>query len=514
MAKYLEVERYCIATILKYPLLIADILPFINEGDFNSKLNRTVFSVMLGLAHKHEDINELIIAEKITNLGITFPLELDGHILDYLESIKLISLSEKGGMDFFKQLKKNAVKREIADCGRALIKEMNEMGDASIEEILGLADRVYSTKIGSFENSVGGKDFSDIYEELEQIVEEIGNNPQEDFGMMGPFNRINEVYGSLLRPGNITCIGARQNMGKSSLGHYYLTKVSDKYGVPILHLDAGEMTEFELQMRAVVVLCDGKVPMNAIENGEWRKSPTMTALVRGAWDRMKKGHYKCFYKNIGGLTPDEICSVIRRFYIGKAGRGNQFMIHYDYLKSFESFGVNSPEWQQMGYFVQKLKTLITSPNGVPVPIWTSLQLNKGGIVGNKSMAMIDDTENTFSISDRIIQQVSHAFLFRKKSLEELHAWPNRGNSKLINVKKRHLGRDWQAAINPVRMPDGTLQDNYFHMNASSFIYNELGDLATTANTAGKLVIQDTDEDSEPPDVPRKSGFDDADLIMK
>ncbi len=482
-----EVERYCISSLFKYPDLISDIQAFIHEDDFASgRLNRTVYGALLDAQSKGQDVNAFSVATKIVNAGITFE-ELDGDVISYLEELKQINLTEKAAIEFFKDLKKISVRREIFEVGAQLQKEMMSAKNESIDDILTLADKVYGTKISSFEN-VLNKDFSNIYENVEDIIEERGNHPVTEFGMMGPFKRINEIYGSLLRPGNITLIGARQNVGKSSLGHFYLNKVAEQYGVPILHIDAGEMSEFELQMRSVCMMTEGKVPMNFLETGEWRKNQEFERMVRAVWPRVKK--LKCFYKNIGGLGPLEIVSAIRRFYYSKVGRGNQFVTHYDYLKSFEKFGMDSPEWQQMGYFIQMLKTLITTE--IEVAIWTSLQLNKSGITGNKSVQFIDDTEATFSISDRIIQQSSHAFIFRPLTLEELTLYPNMGNSVLVNRKKRHLGKDYQSALQPVRMSDGSLQDNKIFMKSESFHFQEIGDLATLKDKIGIINIHAQD----------------------
>lgn len=513
--KNLDIERHCLSAVLRYPKIIADVMPFIREEDFSNKVHRTVFGVMLFSAQKQEEISPLMIAERIKNAGAGFTKELEGGgLLDYLQELSLTQVTEVGGVDFFKELKTLAIRREIIAAAQDLINEIEKADSLSAEDVIQLAEEAMATKVSSFSNVVG-QDFSNIYESLEEIMEEIGNNPRTEFGMMGPFKRVNEIYGSLLRPGNICLIGARQNVGKTSLGHFYLTKVADKYEVPLLHLDAGEMTEFELQLRTVTMLTDGKVPMFCIERGTWRQNEIFVKLVRDAWAKIRTGKSRCYYKGIGGLSPKEIVSVIRRFYVSVVGSGNQFVTHYDYLKSFESFGVNSPEWQQMGYFVQMLKTLITSKSGVPTSIWTSLQLNKGGIIGNKTSATLDDTENTFSVSDRIIQQVSHAFLFRNKTMEELADYPKHGECNLINVKKRHLGEDYESALTPVRMPDGSLRPNYIHIKSRGFCFDEMGDLASAVNTGGVLMndnYTNADDDAPPPDVPRASSRDDADLV--
>lgn len=491
-----ETERYSLAGLLRFPEIFADVEGFVTENDFVSRLNRTIYGVIRGFLIKSEDASSLRVSEKIKNLGIQFE-ELDGNdIYDYLEELKIAQVNEHSSLGFFKDLKKVTVRREIAMAADNIKKCMLSSSDDSIENIVSMADKLYSEKINLFERS-GNKEFSNIYDSMEAQIEERGNNPIEEFGFMGPFERVNALYGSLLRPGNITLIGSRTGVGKTSLGFAYLTWVSEHYGgIPVLHLDAGEMSETELQTRAACMFTNGTVPFHHIETGKWRKSAEMTQAMRGIWPRVKK--LKMYYRNIGGLTPDEVLSVVRRFYLTYVGRGNPFLIHYDYLKPFDTDNVNTPEHQAMGHFVGKVKTLITTE--IPTSLWTSLQLNRFGITTGKTASQIDDSENTFSISDRITQQISHGFLFRRKILEEMAMERNLGNAKMFCIKHRHLGIDYQAALNPVRMRDGSLRSNFIHMETSSFNFRECGDLSTTFDRIGQLGLPEDNTGSSDDDL--------------
>jgi len=484
-----ETERHCLSSLLRFPELISDIQNFIKEDDFASgRLNRTIYGAILDAQTKGQEVNSFLLSAKISNAGITFE-ELDGDVGSYLEELKQIQLTEKAALEVFKELKKLSVRREIFEIAGKLQKEMAGAKNSSIDEIIALSDRIYGARLSNFE-SLLSKDFSNIYEQLEEIIEERGNNPIEEFGFMGPFKRVNEIYGSLLMPGHINVVGARTGIGKTSMGHYYLTEVSEKYNVPILHLDVGEMPELDFQMRTCCMLTHGKVPLALLKNGKWRKNEELTSMVRHSWKRVKKlKEIGCHYKNVGAMSSEEIISTIRRFYYSKVGRGKPFLVHYDYLKAFSS---TDKEYLVMGLFLKSLKNLITTE--VPTSIWTSVQLNRSGIVGNKSTSMIDDTENTFSTSDMIVQQATHGWIFRHMTLEEQTTYPNMGNSLLINVKQRELGEDYQAALQPVRMSDGSLEKNRIFLKSGSFNFSEVGDLATLKDKIGILTPQHHDHD--------------------
>lgn len=490
-----ETERFCLAGLLRFPKIFSDIDAFITDYDFVSKLNRTVFSVIKSFLSKGQELNDFLIAEKVKNLNIRFD-ENDLEILDFIESLRLLQVSERSVMALFQELKRTTVRREISETAVQIQKSMASAKDASIEEILQMADLAYSEKLSLFESN---QDFVNIYDSLQQKIEERGENPVGEIGFMGPFPKINELYGSLLRDGAITVLGARTGIGKTSMGMFYLNHVAERYNIPILHLDQGEMSIEELQYRSVSMFTQGRVSYDALEHGYWRKNAEMTQLVREVWPRVKA--MQMFYYDVSSLSPREIISLIRRFFLRKIGRGNKFLTHYDYLKAFDLDNTRSSEWQMMGQFLKEVKAFYK--NELNNSFWTSVQLNRLGIVGNKNASQIDDTENTFGVSDRISQQSTHSILMRPKTLEEIAVEANQyGNVKAVFPKHRHLGRNAHDALTPVKLPNGQFHKNFIHLLVESFYIKELGDLASTAGKFGQIKQHQDDHSGqlEDPDV--------------
>lgn len=496
-------ERHCIAGSLRHPNLLTDHVQYVKEDDFRpGGVNQTIYSVLLDSIAKGEEVSSFRISEKMANAGIQ-PSDLDVSVGEYLEELKLIQINERSTSEAFRELKKTSVRREFWNVGKALQEDMKKCSDSNIDDIIRSADSIYSQKLSMFEGSVG-KVFEDIFEDMEDVIEERGNNPLKEFGMMGPFSRVNEIYGSLLTRGNINLVAARTGQGKTQLGQYYMMNALWKYGIPILHLDMGEMTKFELQIRAATLLTQGKVSPDLLETGEWRKSDEGIKLVRQAWVNIKKANVigKYQFKDVSEMTPEQIVSVMKRFYLSQIkGRrkpledGTEFVTFYDYLKGFDNTNAGNARFRQehqvMGDFIQKVKSAIKTT--VPCPLWTSLQVNRLGISGNKSADAIDDTENVFGLSDRIIQQVSHGWLFRQKTMEEQAQEPNLGNFKFIPCKTRKLGRDREAHVNPVRMQDGTYRKNFIFLEGKNFLWKEIGDLATHAGKIGHFPEDDGGE---------------------
>jgi hypothetical protein len=315
--------------------------------------------------------------------------------------------------------------------------------------------------------------------------------------MMGPHPKVNQIYGSLLRAGNITVIVARSGVGKTNFCMDYTTKVSLKYDVPILHFDNGEMSKEELIMRQCAALSG--VPMHLLESGKWRQAgQDVVNKVRAVWGKIKD--LKFYYYNVGGMDVDSMVNTLKRFYYSKVGRGNRMVFSFDYIKTTSENIANKSEWQVVGEMVDKFKKCVQKEilwEGEPIiPMITSVQSNRYGITNNRTAQTIVDDESIVSLSDRITQFCSHMFILRNKTADEIESEGQRfGTHKLINVKSRHLGDDVAGAIEPVRVGDA-LRKNAINLNFNNFNIEECGDLRDIARILNGDEDLDTDGNQE------------------
>lgn len=472
----IESERHSLAGLCRHPDIIYQIDSWFSDKDYYQEIHKTIYSVIRNILFNKRPLDKVLVAQEIANLGIKFNQDIS--IFDYVESLFLISIGKEAAFDSFKEVVKLRVRRDLIDGARRMAQFAQTSGELKVGEIVSGTDKIYGELIGGLRNRVEEK-VHDIFADVEEKVEEIGNNPpSDDKYMMGPFETVNKIFGSLSRPGNITVIGARSGIGKSSLAMFYQCHLAQRYQIPILNLDFGEMSPEELQFRAVCMFTKGEVPLNAIENGDFRKNPEWERKVRDVWKIIKK--VKFYYEDVSSMGPQEIISLIRRYSLSVFGRDNNFIVNYDYIKPFDTSDFNTPEWKQMGHFIQDIKSFIN--NEINVPFWASLQLNRSGITTNKGAAQVDDSENSFSISDRILQQCSHAFIMRSKLNDEIaeEGGLKFGNSKLICVKHRHLGKDYSGAIKPVEVKKGVFKRNYVNLLSSSFYFEDKGDLRQMA----------------------------------
>lgn len=473
-----ELEMQLLAALIKYPEKFVEIATFISEKDFwneSSKINRIIFKVLKQAIENGEKIDEIVIAQRVKTCGISFEDNISAS--DYIDSLSLRKISKDTIVTTAKELKKHTIRREIYQCCADIGKKMRSLpASTDYNSIIQTADQIYNNQINMYETGIDRP--VNIYDKMEEVIEERGNNPITEFGFVGPHEKLQNIYGSLLRPGNITVIVARSGVGKTQFCLDFTTKVAAKYNVPILHFDNGEMSEEELTMRQCAALSG--VPLHLLESGNWRKAGTeIVEKVRTTWDKIKK--QRLFYYNVGGMNVDSQINLLKRFYYSEVGRGNPMIFSFDYIKTtYENSTANKNEWQLVGEMVDKYKKCIqreiTNDKGPCISMMTSVQSNRSGIVNNRQSANVVDDESIVSLSDRITQFSSHMFILRNKTTDELQTEKGFGTHKLINVKARHLGRDIYGAINPVKLPDGSLKKNFVNLEFHNFSITEKGDL--------------------------------------
>jgi len=474
-----ELEQHLIAGLIKHPETYPLIASFIDASDFfdqNTIVNKTIFSVLRQNLEKGDSIDEVILTQKVQSLNISF--EDNINISDYIKALSLRQISKDGVLKVSQELKKITVRREIHNSSLEVAKSMKSLpGDASFDDIVSQADKIYNDKINLYE--MGSNKPENLFDGMEDFIEDRGNNPIDEFGLMGPHQRVNDLYGSLLRPGNITVVVARAGVGKTQFCMDFCTKVSEMNNhIPVLHFDNGEMSKEELIIRQCSALSG--VPMHLLETGRWRQAgEEIVNKVRKTWNKIK--NFKFYYYNVAGHSIDSMLNIIRRFYFSEIGRGNKMIFSFDYIKTTYERQNGATSWETVGRMVDKFKQLIQKElcfNDAPaVAMLTSVQSNRLGITNNRRAENVVDDESIVSLSDQITQFCSHLFLLRQKTMDEIQSEPEDfGTHKLICLKYRWLGKDVHRALQPVEMPDGSKRKNYINLHMENFALEEKGDL--------------------------------------
>lgn len=492
-------QQKLITAILKHPQEWLAVKSFFSEddvvdGDYKDSL---VVSLVRQAVEKGEAVDANIIAQRIERMNLN--TDTDMSLAQYVLSLGMRNCAEGSVLKLAKELKKLSRRRKFCEMADKLKNTMEKMDpSASYLEIIQEADAIYSKDINAFE--LDGDVPVDLYSQMEAIVEERGNNPITEFGMMGPYPTLNKIYGSLVRPGNIGVVCARAKTGKTSWALDYCTHLADKYDCVILHLDNGEMSQEELIFRQCAALSG--VKLHYIETGKWRQNAQMVEKIRSVWPRVKNLKDKFFYFCVAGMSPDEMCSLAEKFYYNKVGRGKEMTISFDYLKTTGLLEKGMNEWQIVGEMVDGFKKLIAKKilfEGKPkVGVLTYVQANRTGITKNKKADAVVDDESVVALSDRISHFCSHLMYLRKKTPDELmNEGREFGTHKLICFVARHLGEDVAGHLEPVKVGD-ELKDNYINLSFENFKITDCGDLRDIVKSKSTNTTLQTQNHDEPP----------------
>ena len=468
-----RIEKHVLAGFLNFSDLVIEVDSWVSEKDFYVKEHQTIFSVIRNtVIEGEEEVDNVLIANKINNLGITFEKI---NIFDYLRALKGITITRKNALASCQELSKVRISRELdqtLDESKSFIKENL---NSDIDTILTGCDQIYNSKLDSYTLK---EEPQDLFDDMEDFIEEIGNNPHEETGLATGFKEFNRLYGGL-RPQNLYAIVARPGQGKSTWILDVCRKTAKKHNVPTLILDT-EMSTEDIKFR--VAAAESGVSLWHLETGNWRRNSELVEKVRNSYDAIKN---QCIYHYpVGNKNIDQICSFVRRFYYSEVGRGNPFILGYDYIKlTGERVGNNWAEHQAIGDKIDKLKKLSEELN---CPIITAMQMNRSGENFNRRAGAVVDDSSAISLSDRLQWFASFVAIFRRKTLDEIaEDGEDFGTHKLVPLKTRFQGRDAAGHHDLVRrvMPDGTVRftNNFLNFNVSNFNTEEVGSLSDIVN---------------------------------
>lgn len=494
-----EIEKHFLGCLLQYPQTYGEV-SLAATNDF-STVHQPIFQIIKQQLDSTpvQPVTPVILADKLKSYNV----DLGVDAFTYLDALRLKPVKREDAEHLCAELKKLTVRRElIAKCDDA--KQQLLKNDAKdFNQMVNIVDSTLSSVNTQYFQA---NDTINIFEGMEDKIEEEGNRPMKEgeiIGYTGPFQSITNTIGSLTYRGAFVIVGARTNQGKSSLSWFYNVLMAEAHNLPLLCLDAAEMTPEEIQYRLVCALSGGVIPYNELVNRRWRKNAEWVKLIReNIWPRVRKMEKTgVFYKNIGTMKPQEVIRYIRRTYYNKAGRGNFLPINFDYIKGGMTGSKNDSEHQVVGSFVNDLKSLITED--INASIWAGVQNNRSGISTGKNQDELNaENEGQMGLSDRIIQQGTHGFIMRYKTVEELAREGNRfGNVKMVCVKKRQLiGAQYEKLLFPVKTPHGFVND-YFNIQTKGFAYWDKGMFSDMQAALGNSAVYLDDKKSEDKTIP-------------
>lgn len=466
----LQLEKSFLGGLIQNPSIYTEIERFISEKCFYHEVHSIIFSCFKSCILNKESTDKIIIAQKIKNLNINFKDQIE--IYDYLEAITFTQITQKAVIEAGQELASLWAKREIKDTLNRISNNIDKSASEPLSKVINECDKIYSEKIDSFE--IEQEEPEDLFDKMFETIQERGNSPIDEVGMMTPYPEFNRLYGGL-RGGNIYAIASRPAQGKSTFLNEMGAETAKLNNCKILFLDT-EMSFNEVLFRQAA--SKSGVSMWALETGNFRKNKELLEKVNSTLKNLKN-EYNFYHYHIGNKSIEEVSSLVRRWYINKVGRGNKCIVVYDYLKlTGEKVSNNWAEHQVMGEKVDKLKKLSEEYN---FPLLTAIQLNRSGENSNKQISNIVDDGSAVAISDRLQWFTTYLGIFRRKTADEiLLDTIQSGTHKMIEIKARHGGRDAVGHNDFIlrTFPNGEKRyvKNYLNFSIDNFKVTELGSL--------------------------------------
>lgn len=457
------IEKHCIAGFLKNPKKLLELVHLINETDFVHNPHGAIFSILKDSALHNKATDPVIIAERLHSLGITYKGNLD--IFNYLQSLSYIKISDKALEDACRRLKTLSIRREIFAMSINIRDAMVKSSDIEADQLISMVDKIYAEKISAYDLSDKPED---LFDNIVEMIEERGDNPLNETGLMTPYKKFNEMYGGL-RNGEIYAWVSRPKHGKSTILNDIAFKASMiNPNCRALILDT-EMQTVDMKYRIASAITG--IPMWWLETGNWKKNKELYARFQAKKAELKMALGKVQHMTVARKKVEEITSLIQRWYLGEVGRGNPALVVYDYIKLTGESENNKQEYQLIGEKVDRLKECFLR---LHIPLLTACQLNRSAEGGT-------DDSSAIAQSDRLQWFASQVGIFRRKTIEEIaDDGKEFGTHKYIELACRYQGKNAHGHSNLVRVEGekGKVKyvSNYLNYEVNNFSIEEKGSL--------------------------------------
>jgi replicative DNA helicase len=462
----IQVEKHFLCGLFQHPEVFNEVEGFISEKAFAVRPHDVIYGVIRSTILANEKLDKVLVAQKIKSLGITFKEDID--IFDYLEAITFAPLTRDAAIDAAKELVKLKALRELDEACTDIQKHLKKSVNEPLSKIITECDSIYGSRVTDFEQV---KAPEGLFDDVIELIEERRKNPIKDVGLIWPFADFNKYYGGA-RGGNIYAIASRPGQGKTTWLNWAAIEMGRINQVPVLILDT-EMSTQEIKFRTAAGFSG--VPLHIIETGNFlddKQAETAYKVLRQLKVR------NVYHYHVGNKNVDEVCSIIRRWYLKHVGRGNKCVVVYDYLKlTGEKLAGHWAEHQALGEKVDKFKRLSEE---FDFPFLTAIQLNRAGENTNRQASEVTDDGSAISQTDRLQWFCTYLGIFRRRTEDEimLDGFVS-GSHKLIEIKARYQGREAAGHQDFLKrkFPDSNKERyirNFLNFNIQNFAVYEKG----------------------------------------
>jgi replicative DNA helicase len=458
----LELERQLLAGIIRNQEIFADIDGYVDESDFKNKLHQVIFGVIRQTARGGNKIDKIQIAQKINQLSLSFEDKISS-VLDYLNEICLIQINANIVKSLADELKTVSLRRDIFETGRQISESMIHTADKTPEEIVGVADKLYTKVVNSFKPA---NEPVDLFGFAEDYINSMDNDVSSE-EIACPYPLYQKYFGGFSKS-DLVVFAAPAKAGKTSLLLDMLIKITQNPNdnVRALMIDT-EMETYRLTRRLIASISG--VNEYLIKSKKWREDKNLVERVKYAINETRKFMGRIDHIYVGNQSTEYMASILRRWHWKqrsqeKKGENLKLIGCLDYFKLTgrddikDAFSASIGLGVRVDYFKKLAAEL-------EIPILSSAQTNRSQDIG---------------LSHEICKFASSVFKFQRRTTDEILRDGGEATHKLTPLFTRDLGEHGDGASDLVRVGREKGRDiwieNYIGYKMKDFHLTEIGDL--------------------------------------
>lgn len=418
----LEAEMSTLGSMILSNRAAEELVVTLDAQDFYRPAHQEIFRCMESLVNNSKPIdlvtlrNELVSREKLTEVGgEQYMIEIAEYVPSAANSSYYASIvSEKATM------------RRLERAGRAIVGSVRDTDELTIDERVDKAEQavfeVSKRRFGSQFASLASL-AKEFFIDVDQVIE----SGEPLCGITSGFSDLDKMTTGFY-PGDLTIVGARPSMGKTSLAL--------DFALAAARLRHGAVAIFSLEMSSIQ-LVRRMVSMVSGVNSMTIRQPNISAdTYRRLADACEHLYSLPMYvDDASDLTPMEMRGKCRRL---KAEQGLS-MVVIDYLQLMRSSKKTDNRTQEISDIARSIKAMAKE---LQVPVIALSQLNRGVESREEKRPVLSDIRESGSIeaeADLVMLLYRDAYYKAKEEKRNVDMDPDAVEEAEIIIAKHRNG---------------------------------------------------------------------------
>lgn len=417
----LEAEMCALGAMLLSERACEEVHSLVTEDDFYHPAHREVFKAIRQLMLSRKAVDLVTLKNELT---VRETLEMVGGI-EYLIQIAESVPSASNALHYAQIVLDRSTQRRLSEAGHGIVQLVHHP-EMTAEEMVDEAERrvfdVGRARLGKYFAPV-----KSLAKEFFLDVDALNESGQPILGVPTGFGDLDEMTGGFY-PGNLTILGARPSMGKSSLMLSFALAAARK-GQGNVAVFSLEMSSREIVRRLASML--GRVSMSVMRRSKLSYND-YDALANACETLFSM---PIFVDDTSDLSPLEMRGKCRRL---KADGGLSLVV-VDYLQLMRSNRKTENRVQEISDIARSLKAL---SKDLDVPVIALSQLNRGVESRDNKRPMLSDIRESGSIEAEadVVMLLYRDEYYKAKEVHEMREFdPNRAEVAEVIIAKHRNG---------------------------------------------------------------------------